>query len=253
VQAAVDPQLAHPRECAGRLLLAEEVEQLVAHARPGHRAERTRRHGLAGEPLRLGVEVEPEPRGVAHCAQQARGVVDEARRMEHAHTPRAQVRLAAVRVVERAAVRARQPDGHCVDREVAPREIVGERGELHVRQRARAGVALAPRARQVEDEPVVGADCRGAEALVRGGPPAEPRGQLPGRGQGVALERDVEVHRVRAEHQVAHGAADQVRGRQALERRQEPVHPGDRLDVHSRTGMPAARIRSFAWPTVYAP
>jgi hypothetical protein len=76
---------------------------------------------------------------------------------------------------------------------------------------------------------------------------AEPSGDG-GRGlRRIALDGKIQVDGFRTAEPVAHHAADQVGGRQTLERRQQ------RANHHSRTGMPAARIASLASRTVYSP
>ena len=94
------------------------------------------------------------------------------------------------------------------------------------------------------------------EALVHLGVAAGPQGHVARRAGGVALDRHVEVDRPVPQQQVAHGSADEVRGREPRERREQHVHPGQGPNAlgqplhHSRTGMPAARIRSFASRTL---
>jgi hypothetical protein len=101
-----------------------------------------------------------------------------------------------------------------VDGEVAPQQVLLERRpELHLGQRARPRVALAPRAGQVEG--VAAERHRGrAEALVLDDTSVD----APRDGHRVALHDEVELMRRTAEQNVADGAADHVHGVLARER-----------------------------------
>ena len=77
----------------------------------------------------------------------------------------------------------------------------------------------------------------------------------------IALDGYVQVDGVGAAQQVAHGAADEIRRRKPLERREQPLHAGQKPHAlpqlarrrrhQSLTGIPASRIRSFASRTVW--
>ena len=89
---------------------------------------------------------------------------------------------------------------------------------------------------------------------------AEPVRHRARRRAGIALDGDVHVVRVRAAQQIAHPAAHEKGRRQPLERGQQPLHARQAPDAltqlwaraghHRRTGIPAARILSFASRTV---
>ena len=178
--------------------------------------------------------------------------------MEHANGPGLEVGHAAAGVVEVAEVVARDPERHRVHAEVAPGEIVAQRRGAHLGERARLGVGLPPRGGQVERQ-LVCQHLGGAEALVLAGAAPEPVGERAGDRAGVALHGHVDVHPVGAAQQVAHRPAHEVRGREALERWQQPAHSGQapnalaqvlRGQHQSRTGIPAARMRSLASRTL---
>src|SRR3954452_14586218 len=87
----------------------------------------------------------------------------------------------------------------------------------------------------------------GSEPVVLEHLSAEPRRGGRGGLGSIALDCEIEVHGRGAAQLVSHRTSNEVRGRQALERRQQVrVH-------HPRTGMPAARIASLASRTVYSP
>ena len=119
-------------------------------------------------------------------------------------------------------------------------------------------VGLPPRGGQVERE-LSRQHLGGAEALVLASAAPEPVGERARDRAGVALHGHVDVHPVGAAQQVAHRAAHEVRGRQALERGQQPAHPRQAANAlaqvlggqhQSRTGIPAARMRSLASRTL---
>ncbi len=91
--------------------------------------------------------------------------------------------------------------------EVAPAQVVGDaRAQRHLGQRARARIALGPRAREVDLRARSGqAHLGGAEALVLG----DDLAQLARDGQRVALDDDVEVADRLAQQRVADRAAHQ--------------------------------------------
>ena len=146
--------------------------------------------------------------------------------VQHAHHPLVQVGQPAAGVVEVTEVVAREPERHGVDGEVAAHEVLVEPRLLDDRQDARLGIGLAPRRRKV-DAQLVGAHGRGAEALVLARLAAESLGQRAGDRAGVSLDGDIEVHGVGPAQQVTHGPAHQKGGREALERRQQPLHSRD--------------------------
>jgi hypothetical protein len=87
---------------------------------------------------------------------------------------------------------------------------------------------------------------------------AVPLRERPRRRARVALDGEVEVDSVGAAQQVASRAADKIGRRQPVEGREQPIHARQAPDAlaqvaHSRTAIPAARIRSFASCTLYWP
>ncbi len=93
------------------------------------------------------------------------------------------------------------------------------RAELHLGQRARRRVALAPRRGEVEDV-LAGLDGGGPEALVDGQLAARALRGAAGDGERVALHDEVELARLAPEQRVAHGAADDPDARLAGHRAQ---------------------------------
>jgi hypothetical protein len=230
MQRAVDLEVAHPLDPTRRIRLAQQVHELVADAGAGDGRERLGGHGLPREALRLGVELEAEPGGVADCTQQPGRVVEEAAVVEHADRGHRHVGHAAAGVVEVADVVAGEPDRHRVDREVAAREVLGERRGRYPRQLAGRVVGLLPRAREVVG-PDRGHDGRRAEALVLPRLAPKPVGDRARGRASIALDGDVHVVRVGPAQEVAHGAADEIGRRKPLERRQQPLHSGHAPDA----------------------
>jgi hypothetical protein len=118
-----------------------------------------------------------------------------------------------------------QRNGHRVDREVAPREVVLERRRRHRRERARVGVGLGAGAREVDLEFVELHGC-GPEALVLGHLSTERGGEA----GDVVLGDEVDVGALRPEQEVANGAADEVDGGRA-ELRAQLGDPRQRLEA----------------------
>ena len=138
---ASDPLFAEqPAVRSARLAAAHE---LVADADARQGAERLALDRGDREPLGVGLHREAQPRLVAQRPQQARGVVDEARVVKHAHVAGLQVGHAVVGVVEMAQVVAGQADRHRVDREVPAGKVLAQRRLLHLGERAGVGVGLA--------------------------------------------------------------------------------------------------------------
>ena len=144
-------------------------------------------------------------------------IVAERRVVEHAEDPGAQVFL---RPGHAAQLAVRQSQRQRVDREVAPREVLGQRGaERDVGERARPLVGLAPRGRQVEQHPVR-ADGRRPEAVVRDHLAAGPLRHPPRHRHGIALDDEIELARGPLEQRVADRAPDRPDAGLAVERRQ---------------------------------
>ena len=166
-----------------------------------------------------------------------------------------EVGQASAGVVEVAQVVAAEGHGHGVEGEVAPAQVLVQGGGRDPRERSRLVVGLAPGGGEVERQPAA-THAGGAEALVLAGPAVQALGQGARHRAGVALHGEIEVHGVGAAQQVADGSAHQVHGRETLQRRQQGLHAGQAAHPlaqpclgrrsHSRTGTPAACIRSLA-------
>jgi hypothetical protein len=161
--------------------------------------------------LRLRVHAEPQPRLVSRRAEEARRIVDERLLVEHAHELLTEVPPAVERIDE---LRIRKRDGHCIDREVAPAEVVFDPvRRCDVGQRRRRRVALGASRRDVHVGAVSVADGCRAEPPVRRRRSAQPHGELAREFLPVADDDEIEVETGRsAEEHVAHGAADEIRG-----------------------------------------
>ena len=155
---------------------------------------------------------------------------------------------------------AREANGHGVDGEVAPPQVLGQGSGLDPGERSGLVIGLAARGGQVEGPPP-GAHGGRAEALVLAGVASQRGGQLTRHPAGVTLHGQVQVHRHPAQQQVAYRAAHEVHGREVLERGEKLLHPGDPPDpfsqrgvrAHRRTGTPARRMCSLASRTECLP
>ena len=208
---------------ARRRGLLQEAAQLVGHAgAPEIQGRRRGSPAAAGS----GVEREAQSRGVAGRAHQPARVLLEPVRSQRAHEPRpGRRRRRAGRPAPPPG--PREPQGHRVDGEVAPGEVVGERARRHVWQGARAphrprgGPTRGPAGGRAA------ARCRRSRSGVgsRRGRRAPGRGAAPARG--VALDDQVELVAGRPPEQgVAHGAADGAD--LALEARRDAARQGMR-------------------------
>ncbi len=167
-------------------------------------------------------------------------VLDEGQVVEDPDALRSEVAPASERVDEPAEVVALERGGHRVDREVAPEQVLPDRGVLHRRKRCRCVVELRPGRDDVDSLPVAVYDHRRAELLVWPNAPAELRGDAACEIDRVAFDCDVHVEALLSEEDVANGAAHEVDpvvrlagGRDCFERAAEPVERdelvGDRL------------------------
>ena len=243
MEGAVELQLAHALERCRGFALAQQVQELVADALAGDGVESARLDRLPGQLLGALVEPAAETRLVAQCAQEPRRVVDEAAVVQHADRTGVEVGAAVVRV-EQGLVG--QGHGHRVDREVPTREVLLDARGLDVWERAGLGIALAP-GRGEMDVRIVEAHRGRPEAIVLDHFSPQSSSNC-GRGlPRVALDGKIQIDGIRAAEVVSHRPSHDVRGRQALERRQQVAKH------HARTGMPAERIASLASRTVYEP
>ena len=117
---------------------------------------------------------------------------------------------------------ADQRHRHRVDREVAAGEVLGQRRRANLGKRSGMSVSLRTGGGQVDLE-AVDPHGRRAEALVRTHLPTEPPGHL----ANLALDRDVDVRPLPAKQQIAHGAANQIRG-DLCRRLAQALDPGKR-------------------------
>ena len=135
VEARPEQRTAEPvpleRQQRLRLRLAQQQAQLGAEPRTGHGVDGSAGHRGARELVGARLGLEAEPGDVAGQPQQPRRVVTERAVVQHAQPAGFQV-LPRAGVGHQLAVR--QMQGDRVDREVAAREIVGQRGpELDIR------------------------------------------------------------------------------------------------------------------------
>ncbi len=167
---------------------------------------------------------------------------------------------------------ARQAQRDGVDREVAALQVLLGSARPHLRQRTGPRVALGADGRQVDADPGRAYE-RGSEALVHGRLAAKPPGQLVRDGLDLGEHGRVQLARAHAEHQVAHGAANQLdpaaldgqryqmgaAGQLAQALEQRGAVAGRRAEgacaiggaQPTRTGMPAAARCAFASATVW--
>jgi hypothetical protein len=173
--------------------------------------------------------------------------------VEDAHGALLEVAATAEGVDEPAEVFALQRDGHRVDREVAPEEVLADGRVLDGRQGGRLLVELGAGGDDVD--PLAGAveDDGGAEALVRVRAAAERLRERLAERDRVALDGDVDVEAALSEQDVAYRAADQVdalvplgHGGDGVESRPQPLESGQlrgearRLPLLLAAGRPEA-------------
>ena len=132
--------------------LAEEGDQLVAQAHAGEVADKVHVDTALGEGPGLLVHAEAVAVLVAHRPEDARGVLDEAEVVEYPDRTLPKVAQASEEVDHGAEVRSPQGDGHGVDGEIAPEQVLSDRGVLHPGQRGRIVVELGARGGDVHME-----------------------------------------------------------------------------------------------------
>ena len=182
------------------------------------------------------VHPEAVPVLIADRAEDASGVVDEREVVEHADRPRLEIAPPAEGIDEPAEVGALERDRHRVDREIAPEEVLADRGVLDGRQRRRRVVELGARGDDVDALVLAVEDDRRAELVMRAHTPAERVRQRLRKCDRVALDGDVDVEAALAEQDVAHRPADEVDafvrlrdGGHRLEDRLQPLEPRELL------------------------
>ena len=160
------------QRCQGPRLRQQQLE-LGAQAVSGQSAVDVEPGGVGGQPLARAVDPASQPRGEAGRAEDARGVLHERQRVEHADSAGAEIGEPARRVQEPAPLRAVEPDREGVQREVPASEVLRERGPLHGGERPGRPVGLAPRGREVDPAAVRQDDGRREKDGVLHGPSAQ--------------------------------------------------------------------------------
>jgi len=152
------------------------------------------------------LELEAKARRVARRAQRPGRVVDERALVQDPKQTRLEVGLSRVRI-DQLRLALKRP-GDRVDGEVAPRQVLFERGGLDLGERPRCRIGLGAGAGEVElPFPEL---CRGGqEPLVL----EHFAAQAPSDRGRVSLDRHIEGNRGPVQHQVTHGAANQIQRR----------------------------------------
>jgi hypothetical protein len=153
--------------------------------------------------------------------------------------------------------RAGDGERHRVDREVAAGQVVVQRAGLHLGQRSRRRIALAPGGGEVDADAARQLERRGPEPRVDDQAGAERGGEPARDGQRVALHHQVEVRPRRQPQQgVAHGAAHEPQPLLPGERRGQARAGGERPPGSRRIPLvvydPVSRKLSGAAPVANA-
>ena len=248
---AIGAELAEPEDRLARTLLLEQRLQLVAQARGREVADEPHLDAAAGEPLRVRLEPQPVAALVPDRAEDPRRVVDEREVVEDAQRAPLEVAAAAERIDEAAEILRRERDGHRVQREVAPEEILADRRTLDRRERRRRVVELRAGRDEIDALAVAVRDRGRAELLMRANVAAERLREQVAERDGITLDRDVDVEPGLAEQDVAHGAADEVDALGPLAERGDRLR--DRREPLERARSSAARDGAAATSAGPAP
>ena len=203
------------RPAAPRLL--EDQADLPSHPVPGHAREGSQCRRRGDRRARHRVDSKPQPICVAHRAKSARRIVEKGAGMQLADDTALEILRAAEGVD--AAAPGPEADGHRVDREVPAGEVLpdgGARDDGGKRPRVRVG--LAARGRDVDLLTVAKRQRARAESSMLADRSGEPRRDLPGKRDPVALDHQVDVAHRAPEVQIAHDAAGQVEADAAFAR-----------------------------------
>ncbi len=136
------PQLEQPSQRPLDVFLTEKGDELVAQADAGEVPHKVHIHAALCETLRLLVHAETVAVLVAHRPEDPGGVLDEAQIVEHADDPVSQVAEPAKEIDHRAEFLSAQGDGHGVDGEVSPEQVLTDGSVFHAGQRGRMVVEL---------------------------------------------------------------------------------------------------------------
>ena len=150
-----------------------------------------------------------------------------------------------MRIDELAGAIPAQPQGHGVDGEVPPRQVVAQRAVPHRRQRAGGGVGLGAGRHQVDVPATLQVHDGGPEARVGDDARAEGVAQGPGHRDGVALDHQVELLPGRPAQQ---GVADRPADRAHIAAQVGTDDPDQRVIVHE--GRRGTRIDVVAYDPV---
>ncbi len=127
-----------------RPLIADDQGELGGQALAAQRRIRCQSQREAHGASRPGIERESETGRIARGSKQPCGVLDERKRMQHRDAPLRECRPAAERIEDPVAI-GRELDGHRVDGEVTPAEVLADAGRHHAGQRSGRLVALGAR------------------------------------------------------------------------------------------------------------
>ena len=247
----VGAELGEPEDRVLDLSLFEQRDELIAEAGRGEVADEPDLDRAARQSHRMLVHPEAVAVLVADRAEDPRRIVDEREVVQDADSLLLEIGAPTERIDEPAVVVALQRKRHRVDREVAPEEVLPDRGVLDRRQRRRRVVELRPGRDDVDALAVAVDDHSGAELLVCAHPSAERVCERLRERDRVAFDGDVDVEVPLAEQDVPDGSAHQVdtlvrlgeRG-DGLEDRSEPLElrqlggKGGTGSLDRRRGLP---------------
>ena len=146
----------------------------------------SRRHGGA-------LKAETEPLFEPDRSEDARGIVLETARMQHADHARPKIALPSIGVEHATELARIQLDRYGIDREVPPGEILFDRRRLNRRQESGLRVGLSPGGRDIHLESVWKREPRRRKPFKYRQPSPIPVCHQPRKSDPVSLYREIEI------------------------------------------------------------
>jgi hypothetical protein len=191
-------------------VLGEQQQDFVLQSRTGELLDQIR-GGRSREQARCGaLKAETEPLFEPDRSEDARGIVLETARMQHADRARSKIALPSIGVEHATELSRIQLYRYGIDREVPPGEILFDRGRLNRRQESGLCVGLSPGRCNIYLEPVWKHEPRRRKSFKHRQPCPIPVGHQLREGDPISLYREIKIPVLSPQQEIADDSADKV-------------------------------------------